>query len=84
MMKVIVNPLLYLFMFILLVWFVIDILFGPYQTAETEVFRSELAGVRTELEPWEKQIIECRGKLEVASAEKDLLNKKVRLVKCAH
>ncbi|XP_057769491.1 structural maintenance of chromosomes protein 4-like [Salvia miltiorrhiza] len=44
--------------------------------AETEVFRSELADVRAELEPWEKQIIECRGKLEVASAEKDLLNKK--------
>ncbi|KAL1538699.1 Structural maintenance of chromosomes protein 4 [Salvia divinorum] len=44
--------------------------------AETEVFRSELADVRTELEPWEKQMIECRGKFEVASAEKDLLNKK--------
>ncbi|KAH6791155.1 structural maintenance of chromosome 3 [Perilla frutescens var. frutescens] len=44
--------------------------------AETEVFRSQLADVRTELEPWEKQMIECRGKLEVASAEKDLLNKK--------
>ncbi|KAG6396053.1 hypothetical protein SASPL_142191 [Salvia splendens] len=44
--------------------------------AETEVFRSELADVRTELEPWEKQMIDCRGKLEVASAEKDLLNKK--------
>ncbi|XP_042019712.1 structural maintenance of chromosomes protein 4-like [Salvia splendens] len=44
--------------------------------AETEVFRSELADVRTELEPWEKQMIDCRGKLEVASAEKDLLNRK--------
>lgn len=55
-------------------------LFCPFQTAETEVFRNELAVVRTELEPWEKQIIECRGKHEVASAEKDLLNKKVRLV----
>ncbi|KAI3452303.1 hypothetical protein Pfo_008968 [Paulownia fortunei] len=40
--------------------------------AETEVFRSELADVRTELEPWEKQLIEHRGKLEVASAERKL------------
>lgn len=45
--------------------------------AETEVFRSELAGVRNKLEPWEKQMIECRGKLDVASAEKKLLIEKV-------
>ncbi|EYU34070.1 hypothetical protein ABFS82_08G023500 [Erythranthe guttata] len=44
--------------------------------AETEVFRSELADVRNELGPWEKQLIEHRGKLEVASAEKNLLTKK--------
>ncbi|KAL8471591.1 hypothetical protein ACS0TY_029010 [Phlomoides rotata] len=43
---------------------------------ETEVFRSELADVRNKLEPWEKQMIECRGKLEVASAEKKLLIEK--------
>lgn len=50
------------------------------QTAETKVFHSELADVRNELEPWEKQLIEHRGKLEVASAEKNLLIKKVSLV----
>ncbi|KAL0350888.1 UNVERIFIED_CONTAM: Structural maintenance of chromosomes protein 4 [Sesamum radiatum] len=44
--------------------------------AETEVFRSELAEVRTKLEPWEKQLIEHRGKLEVASTEKKLLIEK--------
>ncbi|KAK4417662.1 Structural maintenance of chromosomes protein 4 [Sesamum alatum] len=44
--------------------------------AETEVFRSELADVRTKLEPWEKQLIEHRGKLEVASTEKKLLIEK--------
>ncbi|KAL6551563.1 Structural maintenance of chromosomes protein 4 [Orobanche gracilis] len=44
--------------------------------AETEVFRIELADVRTELEPWEKQLIEHRGKLEVASAERKLFIEK--------
>ncbi|KAL3846018.1 hypothetical protein ACJIZ3_003421 [Penstemon smallii] len=43
---------------------------------ETEVFRSELADVRTELEPWEKKLIEHRGKLEVAITEESLLIKK--------
>lgn len=50
------------------------------QTAETEVFRSEVAVVRAELEPWEKQLIGSRGKLEVAMTEKNLLNDKVRLL----
>ncbi|CAA3013817.1 structural maintenance of chromosomes 4 [Olea europaea subsp. europaea] len=44
--------------------------------AETEILRGELAEVRAELEPWEKQLIDHRGKLEVASAEKKLLNQK--------
>ncbi|KZV54600.1 structural maintenance of chromosomes protein 4 [Dorcoceras hygrometricum] len=44
--------------------------------AETEVFRSELSGVRAELEPWERQLIESRGKLEVAMTEKNLLIEK--------
>ncbi|XP_073040972.1 structural maintenance of chromosomes protein 4 [Primulina eburnea] len=44
--------------------------------AETEIFRIELADVRAELEPWEKQLIESRGKLEVAMTEKNLLNEK--------
>ncbi|KAK2994629.1 hypothetical protein RJ640_025683 [Escallonia rubra] len=43
---------------------------------ETETFCSELAKVRTELEPWEKQLIEHEGKLEVASMEIKLLNEK--------
>lgn len=47
-------------------------------TAETEVLRGELAKVRAELEPWEKQLIDHRGKLEVALSEKKLLNQKVR------
>ncbi|PIM99573.1 Structural maintenance of chromosome protein [Handroanthus impetiginosus] len=44
--------------------------------AETEEFRSELADVRAELEPWETQLIEHRGKLEVATAERKLLVEK--------
>ncbi|XP_073144785.1 structural maintenance of chromosomes protein 4 [Henckelia pumila] len=44
--------------------------------AETEIFRIELADVRAELEPWEKQLIESRGKLEVAMTEKNILNEK--------
>ncbi|KAL3622702.1 Structural maintenance of chromosomes protein 4 [Castilleja foliolosa] len=43
---------------------------------ETELFRTELADVRTELEPWEKQLIEHRGKLEVAAAERKLFTEK--------
>ncbi|GAB2287864.1 Structural maintenance of chromosomes protein 4 [Dionaea muscipula] len=43
---------------------------------ETERFRSELAKVRAELEPWENQLMEHKGKLEVASTEYKLLNEK--------
>ncbi|KAM7508004.1 hypothetical protein LguiA_018457 [Lonicera macranthoides] len=43
---------------------------------ETEIFRGELSKVRAELEPWEKQLIEHKGKLEVASSESKLLNEK--------
>lgn len=35
--------------------------------------------VRAELEPWEKQLIDHKGKLEVAYTESKLLNEKVRL-----
>lgn len=45
---------------------------------ETEKYRSELAKVRAELEPWEKELIEHKGKLEVACTESKLLNEKVR------
>jgi len=41
---------------------------------ETEKYRSELAKVRAELEPWEKDLIEHKGKLEVACTESKLLN----------
>ncbi|CAB4275028.1 unnamed protein product [Prunus armeniaca] len=44
--------------------------------AETESYRSELTKVRAELEPWEKQLIEHKGKLEVACTEEKLLNEK--------
>ncbi|CAJ1946988.1 unnamed protein product [Sphenostylis stenocarpa] len=43
---------------------------------ETETYRSELAKVRAELEPWEKDLIEHKGKLEVACTETKLLNEK--------
>ncbi|AQK86965.1 Structural maintenance of chromosomes protein, partial [Zea mays] len=43
---------------------------------ETERFRAELTQVRTELEPWENQIIEHKGRLDVASAEKKLMKQK--------
>ncbi|KAK4772858.1 hypothetical protein SAY87_027877 [Trapa incisa] len=43
---------------------------------ETERYRSELAKVRAELEPWEKQLIEHKGKLEVACTESKLLSDK--------
>lgn len=44
---------------------------------ETETYRSELTKVRAELEPWEKQLIEHKGKLDVASNESKLLKDKV-------
>lgn len=50
------------------------------QAVETERYRSELAKVRAELEPWEKQIIEHKGKLEVACTENKLLIEKVMLI----
>ncbi|KAL3378731.1 hypothetical protein AABB24_004580 [Solanum stoloniferum] len=43
---------------------------------ETEAFCSELSAVRSELEPWEKHLIEHKGKLEVASTESKLLSEK--------
>lgn len=43
---------------------------------ETEKLRAELTQVRTELEPWENQIIEHKGRLDVASAEKELMKQK--------
>ncbi|TVU20023.1 hypothetical protein EJB05_36210 [Eragrostis curvula] len=43
---------------------------------ETERLRAKLTKVRTELEPWEKQIIEHKGKLDVASSEKELMTQK--------
>ncbi|PRQ27015.1 putative structural maintenance of chromosomes protein [Rosa chinensis] len=43
---------------------------------ETEKYRSELTKVRAELEPWEKQLIEHKGKLEVKCTEQKLLNEK--------
>lgn len=46
-------------------------------TVETEGFLRELSDVRAKLEPWEKQLIEHTGKLEVASSESKLLKEKV-------
>ncbi|KAG5042818.1 hypothetical protein JHK87_006733 [Glycine soja] len=43
---------------------------------ETEKYRSELAKVRAELKPWEKDLIEHNGKLEVVCTEAKLLNDK--------
>ncbi|KAF2315157.1 hypothetical protein GH714_038288 [Hevea brasiliensis] len=43
---------------------------------ETEGYRSELVKVRAELEPWEKQLIDHKGKLEVACTESKLLSEK--------
>ncbi|XP_050230280.1 structural maintenance of chromosomes protein 4-like [Mercurialis annua] len=43
---------------------------------ETEKHRSELVKVRAELEPWEIQLIDHRGKLEVACTESKLLSEK--------
>ena len=47
---------------------------------QIEMYRSELAKVRVELEPWEKQLIEHKGKLEVARTESRLLTEKVKLL----
>ncbi|KAH7432741.1 hypothetical protein KP509_07G037500 [Ceratopteris richardii] len=43
---------------------------------EIENLREQLSVVRAELDPWEKQIIECQGKLDLASSEKKLLTEK--------
>ncbi|KAI8546741.1 hypothetical protein RHMOL_Rhmol07G0143200 [Rhododendron molle] len=45
---------------------------------EIEIFRDELANVCAELEPWRDQLIEHKGKLEVACTESKLLNEKHR------
>ncbi|KAI4352571.1 hypothetical protein L6164_006809 [Bauhinia variegata] len=50
---------------------------------ETERFRTELAKVRAELEPWEKDLIVHKGKLEVASTENKLLNEKHETARAA-
>ncbi|GFY87842.1 structural maintenance of chromosome 3 [Actinidia rufa] len=55
---------------------------SPYRSiakttaVETEIFRHEFAKVRVELEPWEKQLIEHKGKLDVACTESNCLNEK--------
>lgn len=51
-----------------------------FVTVETEGYRSELTKIRAELEPWEKDLIVHRGKLDVASSESELLTKKVHLI----
>ncbi|KAJ6834241.1 structural maintenance of chromosomes protein 4 [Iris pallida] len=43
---------------------------------ETERHRSELMEVRAELEPWESQLIQHKGKLDVARSEGKLLKEK--------
>ncbi|GMI99235.1 ARABIDOPSIS THALIANA STRUCTURAL MAINTENANCE OF CHROMOSOME 4 [Hibiscus trionum] len=43
---------------------------------EAEKYRSELVKVRAELEPWEKELIVHKGKLEVAHTECNLLTQK--------
>ncbi|KAI9120286.1 hypothetical protein K1719_007319 [Acacia pycnantha] len=52
--------------------------------AETERYRLELAKVRAELEPWEKDLIEHKGKLEVACTESKLLNEKHQAARGAY
>ncbi|KAK4271995.1 hypothetical protein QN277_020606 [Acacia crassicarpa] len=52
--------------------------------AETERNRLELAKVRAELEPWEKDLIEHKGKLEVACTESKLLNEKHQAARGAY
>ncbi|MBA0739330.1 hypothetical protein Gogos_012614 [Gossypium gossypioides] len=46
------------------------------KAVETEKYRSELSKVRAELEPWEKELIVHKGKLEVAHTERNLLTQK--------
>ncbi|XP_065854959.1 structural maintenance of chromosomes protein 4-like [Euphorbia lathyris] len=43
---------------------------------ETEGYRSKLVMVRAELEPWERQVIDHKGKLDVACTESKLLTDK--------
>eukprot|EP00250_Pteridium_aquilinum_P018347 c24044_g1_i1 orf=299-4012(-) len=43
---------------------------------EIEKYREQVSAVRAELEPWEKQIIDCQGKLDLASSDKKLLTEK--------
>ncbi|KAH1092196.1 hypothetical protein J1N35_019453 [Gossypium stocksii] len=50
---------------------------------ETEKYRSELSKVRAELEPWEKELIVHKGKLEVAHTERNLLTQKHEAAKTA-
>ncbi|WVZ15351.1 hypothetical protein V8G54_012917 [Vigna mungo] len=55
---------------------ILDEITESSKAVETETYRSELAKVRSELEPWEKDLIEHKGKLEVACTESKLLNEK--------
>lgn len=48
-----------------------------YFTVEVEKYRERLDSVRVELEPWEKQIIECQGVIGTQSSESNLLKEKV-------
>ncbi|KAK6928195.1 RecF/RecN/SMC, N-terminal [Dillenia turbinata] len=50
---------------------------------ETERYHLELASIRAELEPWEKQLIEHKGKYDVACAESKLLNEKHEAARAA-
>lgn len=46
-------------------------------TGEIEKYRKLLSTAREELEPWEKHIIECEGKIGVTSSASRLLKDKV-------
>lgn len=46
-------------------------------TGEIEKYRKLLSTAREELEPWEKHIIECEGKIGVTSSASKLLKDKV-------
>lgn len=43
---------------------------------EVEGLRSQLRDVRGELEPWEREMTEVRGRIEVATSERDLLKRR--------
>lgn len=58
-------------------YLIIFFFFPEMKLGETEIYRSELANVRAELDPWENQLMDHKGKLEVASTERKLLNEKV-------